>query len=50
MAGSDQYNAAYRQLTDSCNACHQGAKVGVNLIVVPEASTFPDQDFRPVKP
>jgi hypothetical protein len=45
-----QYNTAYKQLTDSCNACHQGTNVGVNVIVVPDASTFPDQDFRPAKP
>ena len=46
----EQYNIAYKQLTESCNACHQGTNVGVNVIVVPNASTFPDQDFRPVKP
>ncbi len=46
----EQFNSAYRQLTESCNACHQGANVGVNVIVVPDASTFPDQDFRPAKP
>jgi hypothetical protein len=45
-----QFNVAYKQLTDSCNACHQGANVGVNVIVAPDASTFPDQDFRPAKP
>lgn len=48
-ANAEQFNAAYRKLTDSCNACHQGANVGVNVIVVPDASTFPDQDFRPAK-
>jgi hypothetical protein len=49
-ANSDQYNLAYTRLTDGCNACHQAANVGVNVIVAPEASTFPDQDFRPAKP
>jgi hypothetical protein len=49
-ADGDGYNAAYKQLTDACNTCHLGANVGVNLIVVPGASTFPDQDFRPLKP
>lgn len=49
-ADGDGYNAAYRQLTDACNACHVSANVAVNLIVVPDASTFPDQDFRPLKP
>ncbi len=49
-ADFEQYNAAYKRLTDSCNSCHQGTNVGVNAIVVPDASTFPDQDFRPAKP
>ncbi len=49
-ADAEQYNIAYRRLTDSCNACHQATNVGVNVIVVPDSSTFPDQDFRPVKP
>jgi hypothetical protein len=44
------YDTAYKQLTDSCNSCHQAAGVGVNLIVVPDASTFPNQDFRAAKP
>jgi hypothetical protein len=47
---ADQYNLAYTRLTDGCNACHQGTNVGVNVIVAPDASTFPDQDFRPAKP
>ncbi len=45
-ANVEQFNIAYRQLTDSCNVCHQAANVGINVIVVPDASTFPDQDFR----
>jgi hypothetical protein len=48
-ADTEQYKVAYKQLTDGCNACHQGSNVGVNVIVVPDASTFPDQDFRPAK-
>ena len=47
---ADQYKVAYARLTDGCNACHQGTNVGANVIVVPDASTFPDQDFRPAKP
>jgi hypothetical protein len=49
-ANADQYNLAYTRLTDGCNACHQATNVGVNVIVTPDASTFPDQDFRPAKP
>ena len=44
------YNAAYRQLTDGCNSCHQSTNVGVNAIVIPNASVFPNQDFRAAKP
>jgi hypothetical protein len=43
------FNKAYKQLTDSCNACHQATNVGVNVIIVPDTSTFPNQDFRPAK-
>ena len=49
-ANADQYNLAYTRLTDGCNACHQATNVGANVIVTPDASTFPDQDFRPAKP
>ena len=49
-ADAEQFNVAYKRLTDSCNACHHAANVGFNVIVVPNASAFPDQDFRPVKP
>jgi hypothetical protein len=48
-ADANRFAAAYKQLTDGCNLCHQGANVGVNVIRVPEASPFPNQDFRPVK-
>jgi hypothetical protein len=49
-ADAPAYDSAYRKLTDACNACHQAASVGVNAIVVPDASAFPDQDFRAAKP
>ncbi len=45
-----RFNTAYGQLTAACNACHQAADRGVIVIKIPEASTFPDQDFRPVNP
>jgi len=44
------YDTAFRQLTDGCNSCHQAANIGVNVIVVPDASSFPNQDFRALKP
>ncbi len=45
-----RFDAAYRQLTDACNACHKSANVGVIAIKAPDASAFPDQDFRAPKP
>ena len=47
---ADKFAPAYGQLTEGCNACHQAANVGLVLIKVPDASSFPDQDFRPLKP
>ena len=44
------FDAGYEKLTEGCNACHQAANVGMVVIKVPNGSSFPDQDFRPVKP
>ena len=41
---------AYAQLTATCNACHQSTDHGAVVIQVPKASSYPDQDFRPVRP
>ena len=38
---------AYGLLTDACNICHQSANRGMIVIRRPDASSFPDQDFRP---
>jgi hypothetical protein len=46
----EQFAAAFPKLTEGCNACHQAANVGVIVIKFPDASSFPDQDFRPQKP
>jgi hypothetical protein len=48
-ADAARFTAAYGQLTDACNTCHQSAEVGMIVIQVPDVSTFPDQDFRPAK-
>ena len=45
-----KFNAAIGQLAEGCNACHQAANVGMVVIKTPDASSFPDQDFRPLKP
>jgi hypothetical protein len=44
------FDAGYEKLTEGCNACHQAANVGIVVIKVPSGSSFPDQDFRPLKP
>jgi hypothetical protein len=43
----NQFTAAYRQLTASCNSCHQSYDRPVIVIQLPTAAAFPDQDFRP---
>ena len=47
---SEQFTGAMARLTEGCNACHQAANVGMVVIKFPDASSFPDQDFRPQKP
>jgi hypothetical protein len=41
-----QFTAAYAQLTNACNACHRSLKHAAVVIKVPDASLYPDQDFR----
>jgi hypothetical protein len=40
---------AYEQLTAACNTCHRSAGRDMIVIQSPTSSSFPDQDFRPVK-
>jgi hypothetical protein len=47
---AEQFALAYGHLTEGCNACHQAANVGLVVIKVPDASSFPNQDFKPAKP
>jgi hypothetical protein len=42
-----QFAAAYTQLTQACNVCHQSQNHAAVVIEVPDAAMFPDQDFRP---
>ena len=42
-----QFNAAYGELTEACNTCHQGMEHDFLVIKVPDAPFFPDQYFRP---
>ncbi|MDI1289739.1 MAG: hypothetical protein PSX37_07320 [bacterium] len=42
------FDAAYKQLTESCNACHITAKLPAIVIKVPDGSSaFPNQEFGP---
>jgi hypothetical protein len=43
-----QFNAAYADLTEACNTCHQGLEHPFLVVKVPDGQNFPDQDFRPV--
>ena len=45
-----KFAEAYGRLTATCNSCHQATDRGFVVIQAPKASSFPDQDFRPVKP
>lgn len=45
-----KFMAAYQQLTEACDTCHQGAGRGMIRIKVPEGTFFPDQDFAPPPP
>ena len=41
-----RFEAAYRQLTDACNACHQAVQRPFVTIQEPNESMFPDQNFH----
>jgi hypothetical protein len=49
-ADATKFNAAYARLTATCNACHQSTERAFIVIQTGKTSTFPDQDFRLVKP
>ena len=38
--------AAFSDLTDGCNSCHTALDHAFVVIKVPEASSFPDQEFK----
>jgi hypothetical protein len=38
--------AAFADLTDGCNACHTALEHAFVVIKVPEASSFPNQEFK----
>jgi hypothetical protein len=45
-ADAARFATAYGQLTDGCNACHQAANRGFVAIQPPQASPYPDQNFK----
>jgi mono/diheme cytochrome c family protein len=46
-----RFKAAYAQLTQSCNACHEKTGRGMVVIRVPDsADALADQEFKPSKP
>src|SRR5437016_398138 len=45
------FDAAYRELTQACNACHRGTNRPMVVIQFPAATApYPDQDFSTPKP
>ena len=44
-----RFATAYEQLTEACNTCHRSADRDMIVIQPPQASPFPNQDFRPAK-
>ena len=44
------FDASFKQLTDACNACHQSSNLPAIVIKVPDASAFPNQEFRVTRP
>jgi hypothetical protein len=43
---TQKFAEAYTQLTQGCNACHATADHQFVVIKTPDASSFPNQDFR----
>jgi hypothetical protein len=46
-ANQEQFVAAYREMTQACNDCHQGMEHPFLKITVPSAANYQDQDFNP---
>lgn len=44
---SDDFAAAFDQMTLACNSCHQATNFGFNVVKRPTANTFSNQDFAP---
>jgi len=42
-----RFEAAFDALTAGCNACHQAARFGFNVVVRPTANPYTNQRFEP---
>lgn len=45
---STLFKSSYVLLTNTCNNCHQAVQFEFNVVKIPGAQTFSNQDFRPV--
>jgi hypothetical protein len=45
---SSRFEAAFVQITDACNQCHQATNVGFIVVQTPTKSPFANQDFKPI--
>jgi len=41
-----KFEEAFDNLTDGCNSCHTALNLGFIVIKTPEASSFPNQEFK----
>jgi len=46
---SQKFATAYEQLNQGCNACHMELAHPFVVIKSPDVSTYPNQDFKPVR-
>ena len=44
----ERFKASYQNLTATCNSCHVASQQGYNVVKVPDAPMFSNQDFVPV--
>jgi hypothetical protein len=42
-----QFAAAFGEMTNACNDCHKGMEHPFLVIKIPDAGSFPDQEFHP---
>ena len=45
-----EFTAAFDELTEGCNGCHQAADFGFNVITRPTSPPYSNQSFKPAAP